>query len=175
MQECPARACDFSASFPPALATLTRDAEGYFLEAVRTVQVNGRPVERVILRGTLQQGQLVWRLAFSGDNRLLAVSTIGGMSVWEVQDRQPRQSIQWGQNGEEGNAFAVAFSPDSRALATGTDRGKLVLRDAATGTVYKEWQLPGPLHWVSYAPDGRHLLTVNGNHTGYVLRLAGPP
>jgi tetratricopeptide (TPR) repeat protein len=31
-------------------ATLTRDAEGYFLEAVRTVQVNGRAVERAILR-----------------------------------------------------------------------------------------------------------------------------
>ena len=31
-------------------ATLTRDAEGYFLEAIRTVQVNGRAVERTILR-----------------------------------------------------------------------------------------------------------------------------
>jgi tetratricopeptide (TPR) repeat protein len=31
-------------------ATLTRDAEGYFLDAVRTVQVNGRAVERAILR-----------------------------------------------------------------------------------------------------------------------------
>jgi tetratricopeptide (TPR) repeat protein len=31
-------------------ATVTRDAEGYFLEAVRTVQVNGRAVERAILR-----------------------------------------------------------------------------------------------------------------------------
>jgi tetratricopeptide (TPR) repeat protein len=31
-------------------ATLTRDAEGYFVEAVRAVQVNGRAVERAILR-----------------------------------------------------------------------------------------------------------------------------
>jgi tetratricopeptide (TPR) repeat protein len=31
-------------------ATLTRDAEGYLVEAVRTVQVNGRAVERAILR-----------------------------------------------------------------------------------------------------------------------------
>jgi hypothetical protein len=31
-------------------ATVTRDAEGYFLEAVRTVQVNGRAVDRSILR-----------------------------------------------------------------------------------------------------------------------------
>jgi hypothetical protein len=28
---------------------------------------------------------------------------------------------------------------------------------------------------VTYAPDGRHLLTINSNGTGYVLRLAGPP
>jgi hypothetical protein len=31
-------------------ATVTRDSEGYFLEAVRTVQVNGRVAERTILR-----------------------------------------------------------------------------------------------------------------------------
>src|SRR5687767_194677 len=31
-------------------ATLQRDPEGYFLEAVRTVQVNGQPVERGFLR-----------------------------------------------------------------------------------------------------------------------------
>jgi tetratricopeptide (TPR) repeat protein len=31
-------------------ATLTRDAEGYLLEAVRSVQVNGRPADRALLR-----------------------------------------------------------------------------------------------------------------------------
>src|SRR5207247_8039369 len=31
-------------------AALTRDAEGYLLEALRTVQVNSRPVDRALLR-----------------------------------------------------------------------------------------------------------------------------
>lgn len=31
-------------------ATLQRDAEGYFLEAIRKVQVNGQPTEKVLLR-----------------------------------------------------------------------------------------------------------------------------
>jgi WD40 repeat protein len=131
--------------------------------------------EKPALRGTLQQGEQAWRLTFAPDSRLLAVSTVGGGTVWDVQGRQPRQALPWGRTGDDGNTYAIAFSPDSRTLATGTERGKLVLRDAETGTVRKEWQLPGPVYWVGYAPDGRHLLTINGNHTGYILRLAGPP
>jgi WD40 repeat protein len=131
--------------------------------------------EKPAPRGTVQQGTQLWRLAFSPDSRLLFVSTTAGVSVWDVQGGQPGQPAQRAWTRDEGNTYAVAFSPDSRTLATGTGAGKLVLRDARTGAVRKEWQLPGGLYWVGYAPDGRHLLTVNGNHTGYVLRLAGPP
>jgi ECF sigma factor len=35
-------------------------------------------------------------------------------------------------------------------------------------------KLPGYVHGVAFAPDGRHLATVNGNGTVYVLRLAKP-
>jgi WD40 repeat protein/tRNA A-37 threonylcarbamoyl transferase component Bud32 len=127
-------------------------------------------------RGTVQQGQLVWRVAFAPDSRLLFVSTNASVTVWDVQGGQPGQPAQRAWTRAEGNTYAAAFSPDSRTLATCEAAGNLLLRDARTGGfVRKVWQLPGGLNWVGYAPDGRHLLTVNGNHTGYILRLAPPP
>jgi hypothetical protein len=59
-------------------------------------------------------------------------------------------------------------------LAAGTEGGKLVLRDVQTGLVRRQWQLPGVVYAVAYAADGRHLVTLNGNGTLYVLRLAKP-
>jgi WD40 repeat protein len=128
--------------------------------------------DKPALRESLPQGS---HLAFSPDSRMLAVSVRaasgqGSTTVWDVHEREPKQLAQW--NTEGGLCLGLAFSPDSRALALATYDGKLVLRDAATGTLRKEWQLPGPIHGVTYAPDGRHLLTLNGNGTGYLLRLA---
>jgi hypothetical protein len=34
-----------------------------------------------------------------------------------------------------------------------------------------EWEAPGPVDWVEWAYDSRHLITHNGNKTVYVLRL----
>ena len=36
-----------------------------------------------------------------------------------------------------------------------------------------EWPAPGPVGWLDWAADGRHLLTHNGNKIVYALRLNG--
>ncbi len=126
-------------------------------------------------RGVINEGPQLYQVAFSLDGRTLAVSTIAATSVWDLQERQPRRTAKWESNAEVGHWRTVAFSPDGRTLALATQQGKLILRHLETGAPRKEWQLPGPVSWVAYAPDGRHLLTVNGNGTGYVLRLAPPP
>lgn len=33
------------------------------------------------------------------------------------------------------------------------------------------WKAPGVVDWLDWAPDGRHLITHNGNQTVYVLRF----
>lgn len=62
-------------------ATLTRDAEGYLLEAVRTVRVNGEPVEKALLQsgdrvtlGTSCQLQFMQPVPVSATARLDLVS-----------------------------------------------------------------------------------------------------
>ena len=124
------------------------------------------------LREELLKGRQIYHIQFSADGRQFAVSDTGGqITVWDVQNHPAQQRRQW----QVEQALAVAFSPDGRTLATAGIHGKLALRDIETGETRREWQLPGQINYVTYSPDGRHLLTINGNGTGYILRLAPPP
>lgn len=71
----------------------------------------------------------------------------------------------------------LTFSPDGQRVAYTTDNGGGIFRvgvlDAKTLAPLYEWQSPGNIDWLDFAPDARHLITLNGNHTVYVLRL--PP
>ena len=66
----------------------------------------------------------------------------------------------------------LTFSPDGQRVAYATDSRVGVL-DAKTLAPLYEWKSPGNIDWLDFAPDARHLITLNGNHTVYVLRL--PP
>jgi WD40 repeat protein len=58
-------------------------------------------------------------------------------------------------------------------LATAGWEGRIILWDAATGQKRRDWQLPGIVGAIAFAPDGRHLAAVNANGTVYILRLSG--
>ena len=58
-----------------------------------------------------------------------------------------------------------------RALASAGCDGRIILWDVAAGARRHEWQLPGWVKGVAFAPDGRHLAAANGNGTVYILRL----
>ena len=66
---------------------------------------------------------------------------------------------------------SVAFYPDGKVLASSGGDGRILLWDVAAGTKLHEWQLPGPVPAVRFAPDGRHLAFANLNGTIYLLRL----
>jgi formylglycine-generating enzyme required for sulfatase activity len=74
--------------------------------------------------------------------------------------------------------FTNWFCNDERLGSTECDPGtnpfvaRVVAQSRHTSTGCYEWKTaPGIVHWVDWAPDGRHLVTLNGNRTVYVLRL----
>lgn len=118
--------------------------------------------------GDNQPGQV----AFSPDGRHVAVSTVyRACTVFDAQTGKPVLTLP--------SNPGIAYSPDGTSLA-GLEVSKegvsyLTLWDARTGEPRRQWQLLGGISSVAFAPDGRHLITGNGNGTLYVFRLADAP
>lgn len=117
--------------------------------------------------GPLGQGHL----AFSPNGQWLVTCAGSATSVWDVTATKPKQLYQRERYAEEGPPVCAAFSPDSRRLAIATYSGKLLICDVVRGGVRKSLTLPGQFYAITFSPDGRHLMTSNGNQTGYILRL----
>jgi hypothetical protein len=65
-------------------------------------------------------------------------------------------------------AYDVEITNDRLLIADGAS---LTLFDWARQRRLKEWPFPGSVVQLAIHPDGRHVATVNGNGTWYVLRL----
>jgi serine/threonine-protein kinase len=69
----------------------------------------------------------------------------------------------------------LEVSPDGKLVA-GTDyQGRLSVWKVADGSLVSHIALFGPVLSLGFADDNRHLTTVNGNGTMYIIRLAPPP
>ncbi len=115
-------------------------------------------------------------LEFSPDGKTLAVrgEELGedGLHVnrawlWDVGRPNPRSRF------ELKELTDVRFSPDGRTAASFDEKSRLILWEVATGRRLRSVQLPPWVGGVVFAPDGRHMATLNGNGTVYVLRI-GP-
>jgi WD40 repeat protein len=112
-------------------------------------------------------------LAISPEGALLAAAyTSGGtVSLWHLGGETVEEIRRW----RIGGSAALAFAPNGKTLAVSTTEGQITLYDLSSYKVVREWQFPGSVPGVFFTGDGRHLVTHNGNHTLYVLRLAAPP
>jgi WD40 repeat protein len=66
--------------------------------------------------------------------------------------------------GHTASLFAVAFSPDGRRLASGSDNGEVKVWDVMSGA--NTLSLPGhggPVGQVIFSPDGARLVTSGGD------------
>ena len=124
--------------------------------------------ERGQLLGQVKAVGSVTQLALSPDRQRLLAGCNTGLDLFDVREMPPKSLFQETDLGYHG----AAFSPDGQHFAYCGATGRLVIRDTATLKLVREWKLPGDLSKVIYAPDGRHLVLLNGNGTAYILRLS---
>jgi len=105
-----------------------------------------------------RDGRYLGAVAVSPDGKLIAAgSDDGELQVWNVASRKLLHTISLSWAG----VTAVAFSPDSNLIATGSYHdGTLRLVDTATGKLLSEVQASMfGVGTVAFSPDGKYLVT----------------
>jgi eukaryotic-like serine/threonine-protein kinase len=108
------------------------------------------------------RSELLENLLFTPDGRSLLISSTASVRRWRLApvesdtDRQPA--------GHKDEAWSLAFSPDGRTVATGSDDSEvdptIKLWDTATGQVKAAWSGgKGTVASISFSPDGHMLAT----------------
>ncbi len=117
------------------------------------------------LSSTLNDGSAVENLSFSPNGKTLASADGGGKVV--LRDRLTGQSITLIDpacqnppicNSRYGSAvYSVAFSPDSKILATGDENGELILHDLSNGHNVTLFNGGAGINCLAFSPDGKIL------------------
>lgn len=108
----------------------------------------------------------VFGVAFSPDGTLLAACGEAGAVLWDVRSRQKKIPAP---TGHSKTVASVAFSPDSRKLATASHDRKIIIHDVATGRPMGP-PLTGHTNRVrglAFSPDGK--LVLSGDDDGLLL------
>ena len=129
-------------------------------------------------------GAVCRRLIFSHDGSLLAAATDERVLIWHLDGGKPpvelaTGGLTGGLNGGTGSASPIAFHPAGDAIVAAGNEGCLWLWNDPARKRYGDEPdqviRVGPAHavvkQVLWSPEGRHILTINGNGTIYVLRL----
>jgi WD40 repeat protein len=108
------------------------------------------------------------QIAFDGTGCWLAAAGLGeSVLIWDVEQKTLAREL----TGHSEAVTCVAFSPDRRWLASGSDDRTLRLWNPQTGETEAECPLDTQIKALCFSPDGRYLYTGNGNTTSYQLEV----
>ncbi len=124
-------------------------------------------IPRAVLRGNFGQ---VWRLAFLNNGQRLCTSGVDEkLRIWDVSDKPSSLDVC---RAHDGFVLCVAFSPDSRTIASGgadPSGGRVLLWDVANGQLIHQFRGHTGRAWsVAFSPDGKELASTGNDGT---LRL----
>jgi WD40 repeat protein len=115
-------------------------------------------------------------VAFSPDGRTLAAVNSdpnAGAQLWDLETGR-----QWTLKGHTASVRGLAFAPREPLLATCAEDGTVRLWELTGGEararVIDLGRWPSGVRAVAFTPDGRYLVTANGNGTVYALRVGIP-
>ena len=101
-------------------------------------------------------------VCFSPDGRDLGVAAQESVTILDIQTEQPVLRL----DGLDSDIRSLAYSPDGRWLATGSDHRTVTLWDAGTGRkIDSRDEAIARVGRVRFAPDGRKLAATAGDET----------
>jgi RNA polymerase sigma factor (sigma-70 family) len=105
--------------------------------------------------------------ATSPDGKRLVVADGTAIDLFDVETgKQIARSL-----GHNEAVSAVAFSPDGKLIASGSEDRSVILWYAATLKQIRKFSLPTPVSGVRFSPDGRNLTVSGSDRTQRVLDL----
>src|SRR5262249_50867441 len=114
--------------------------------------------------------QIVYQIAFSPDDKLLASVEENLIRLWDVAAEKEIRSIEV----EHRFIYAPTFSPDGRLLATGSEESIIHLWETATGTEIRRFLgHHSAVIALSFSPDGRTLASGSGDSTALIWDVTG--
>jgi WD40 repeat protein len=96
-------------------------------------------------------------LAWRPGARRLAVSSYGGITMWEGEQLEPIRRFRW-----KGSIVTMSWSPDSRYLATGDQDSTVHFWIVRTGRDLQMWGYPRKVRELSWDRTSRYLATGGG-------------